>query len=133
MHILMSTIAGLLAAYVSYFLNGRALKLLGEDAVTYGAPVIEETLKTGLAIAAGGGILFSHITFGLVEAAYDIFKNRGILQYTAGIAGLISHAVFGIITVYVWRFFGSPLVGVAIAIIIHMLWNHMIIHIRVKQ
>jgi hypothetical protein len=106
---------------------------IGENAVTYGAPVIEEISKTGLALFLGGNILFSHIIFGMVEALYDIIKNRGMLSYTAGVTGFISHAAFGIITVYAWRFFYGPLSGIVVAIIIHMLWNYIIIHIKIKN
>jgi len=126
----MSVPAGLLAAIISYYLNGKALMFIGDNAVTYGAPVIEEISKTGIALLFGGNILFSHIIFGMVEALYDVLKNRGVLSYTAGAAGLISHAVFGLITVYAWRIFDGPLMGIAAAVVIHMLWNHMIIRRR---
>lgn len=133
MNVLISVMAGFLAAFISYFLNGRALKLLGEDAVTCIAPVIEEVSKTGLAFFLGGNILFSHVAFGFAEALYDTLNNRGVLQYTAAITGLISHVVFGTITLYTWRSLGSLPAGIFFAIIIHMLWNHLIIRIKVKR
>lgn len=100
---------------------------IGENAVTYGAPVVEEISKTGLALLFGGNILFSHVVFGMVEALNDIIKNRGMLSYTAGVTSFISHAVFGIITVYAGSFFFGPISGIATAIAAHMLWNRIII------
>lgn len=126
----LSLAAGLLAAVISYYLNGKALMFIGDNAVIYGAPAIEEISKTGLALLLGGNVLFSHIVFGMAEALYDVVRNRGVLSYTAGVAGLVSHAVFGIITVYAWRIFDGPLTGVVAAAVIHMLWNHMIIKRR---
>lgn len=122
-----------MAAIISYYLNNKALMLIGENAVTYGAPVIEEIFKTGLAILLSGDILFSHIIFGVAEASYDIIKNRGRLSYTAGVAGLISHTAFGAITACVSRLLKSLLLGIAAAVIIHMFWNYIIIHIHIKD
>jgi hypothetical protein len=126
----MAVVSGLLAAAISYHLNGRALKAFGEEAVTYGAPVLEELLKTGFALALGGGVFLSHITFGTVEAAYDFYKNRGAPACRAGIAGFVSHGVFGVITGYSIKYFNNPVPGLILAILIHMGWNYAVMNFK---
>lgn len=128
----MSILAGLLAAAASYYLNGKALALMGKAAISYGAPVIEELTKTGLAVLLSGDIFLSHIIFGAAEASCDIIKNRGRLSYAAGAAGLISHTAFGAITVCSGRFLKSLLPGIAAAVIIHMCWNYAVTRINIK-
>ncbi|MDI3481211.1 MAG: hypothetical protein PWQ97_866 [Tepidanaerobacteraceae bacterium] len=129
----MSILAGFLAAAVSYYLNGKALALMGENAVTYGAPVIEEVSKTGIAVLVSGDILFTHIIFGTAEALCDIIKNRGRRSYTAGAAGLMSHAAFGAITVFFHSLLKSLLVGVAAAVTVHMFWNYIVLNAHIKD
>ncbi len=123
-----AVLAGLLAAAVCYHLNGRALKAFGEEAVTYAAPVFEELLKTGFALALGGGVFLSHLTFGAVEAAYDLYKNRGAPACRAGIAGFVSHGVFGAVTGYCIKYFNNPLPGLIVSILIHMGWNYTVMN-----
>lgn len=127
MRLLTSTIsAGLSAALISYYVNAKALRAFGEKSITYGAPVFEEILKTGLAVLLGGYIIGSHVVFGSVEALYDLSKDRGASSIYACIVGFISHAIFGIITVYVFRNTSVILWGVAAAAAVHMLWNYLV-------
>ena len=98
--IVLSLVSGLLAALLSYHLNSVTLNKVGEEAITYLAPLIEELLKTGLVLVIGGKVLLSHAIFGGVEALYDMRKNRGSKAYWAGFASLVSHSAFGAITQY---------------------------------
>ena len=129
----LSLVAGLLAALLSYGLNSRALKILGDKAVTFGAPIFEEFLKTGLALLLGGSILVSHITFGVVEAIYDYYKNRGLLGTLSAGAGLLSHSIFGYITVLAPRLGKSPVLGITLALLAHIAWNYGIINMKVRN
>jgi len=124
-----AVIAGLSAALISYYLNAKTLKSFGDKAITYGAPLVEELLKTGMAVLFGGYIIISHVIFGTVEALYDLLKNRGATSVYACITGFISHAVFGIITVYVANITSQLLWGIAISTAVHMLWNYIVIEV----
>lgn len=128
-----SFIAGLLAALASYKLNSHALAVLGDVAVTYGAPIIEECLKTGFALFLGGSIIVSHITFGIVEALYDYNKNRGLLARLAAGAGFLSHSIFGFTTVFFTQVFNTPIMGILLTLAIHMAWNYLMIHVKIKN
>jgi len=122
-------ISGLSAALISYHLNAKALKTFGKRAISYGAPIVEELLKTGLAVLLGGDIMASHVTFGTAEAFYDLSKNRGASSVYACIAGFFSHALFGVITVYVAKVTSQVLCGIAVSAAVHMLWNYAVMEI----
>jgi hypothetical protein len=122
--------SGLLAALLSYHINSYALKKVGEEAIIFLAPLLEELLKTGLALISGGGVFLSHVTFGTVEALYDMGKNRGNRAYWAGFASLVSHSVFGAITQYSIYYIGKPLLGLSLAVAIHVVWNCTVLNSR---
>ena len=124
--------SGLLAALLSYYINSKALKIVGEEAITYWAPVLEELLKTGLALMLGGKVFLSHVTFGAVEALYDMRKNRGITAYLAGFASIVSHIVFGTITQYSIYYLDSVIFGVSISTLVHVVWNYTVVKL-IKQ
>lgn len=125
-----AVISGLAAAILSYIINTKALKLLGPKAIIYVAPIIEESLKTGLAVIFGGSIIVAHMTFGIVEAIYDFFNNRGSSAFFAGMAGALSHTLFGVITILSFRCSGSIITAMIFAIAVHMLWNRLVTGIK---
>ena len=130
--IVFSLASGLLAALLSYYINSKALKKTGEKAIIYLAPVFEELFKTGFALVFGGVVILSHVTFGAVEALYDMRENRGITAYWAGFASLVSHTVFGTITQYSIYYLGNVIFGVSIAVVAHVVWNYAVINF-IKQ
>jgi len=125
--------AGFLAALASYFLNSRALKLIGDRAVVYSAPIFEETLKTGLAFLLSGSVLISHMTFGMIEAIHDFYRNQGLMGILSAGAGFLSHSLFGLITVLAPRIFKAQTSGIISAMVIHMAWNYSVINIRLDR
>jgi hypothetical protein len=127
--IIFSVASGLLAALLSYCLNSKVLKNVGEEAITFWAPALEELLKTGFALVLGGGVILSHVTFGVVEAFNDIRKNRSTTAYLAGVASLVSHSAFGAITQYFIYYLNSCLFGLSIAIIFHVVWNYTVVNL----
>lgn len=131
--IVISLVSGLLAALLSYYINSKALKNMGEAAIIYWAPIIEESLKTGFALMLGGKVFLSHITFGAAEASYDTWKNRGAAGYWAGFAGLVSHSVFGAITQYFMYYLGNSSFGLCIAIFVHIVWNYTVMNITKQR
>jgi len=124
-----SIVSGLAAAIFAYFINSKSLKYLGQEVVTYWAPVFEESLKTGFAIILGANIIISHGSFGAVEALYDIYKSRGNIAYLAGFTGFVSHLFFGVLTQYMIEYFDSYFFAVLIVIGIHIFWNTIVIYI----
>lgn len=95
----------------------------GDKAVTFGAPVTEEALKTFICAAMGANIILSHIVFGAVEAANDSIRHPGERGRLAALIGIISHGAFGAVTWAAARNQGSIFLGVAAASLIHVGWN----------
>ncbi|MDI3534401.1 MAG: hypothetical protein PWQ82_766 [Thermosediminibacterales bacterium] len=116
-------IAGLLAAAVSLGLNNLIVRIRPETAVTYVAPLIEEITKTFGGYCLGGSIFFVHVVFGIIEAFYDYAKSRKIIGLTAAMFSIISHSIFGYITVVISKIFDSLFLGVLAAFLAHSIWN----------
>jgi hypothetical protein len=108
----------------------KAYKIFGEKAITYMGPIMEEMLKTGLALAFGGSVLFSHIIFGIIEGLNDFFANKGARAYYSGVSGLISHGIYGVVTCWGMNYFSYFIDGVMPALFIHILWNHLVMRIN---
>lgn len=100
-------------------IRNRGLSVLG-------APLIEETLKTGLAALSGAPVTIVHLAFGFFEAAYDLRgpSQSGVLNAAAS---LVSHFVFGIIASQVMKSGGSWLTAAIISYPVHAVWNHAVL------
>ena len=109
-------------------------------------PGVEETAKTGFALAMAAPVLAVHLGFGAVEAVYDAsawlwhgpdpdpepdpgpgregepasLSARGL---AAGAMSLLSHAAFGVVTQAVLTVTLEPLFAVAAAVLAHAAWN----------
>jgi len=128
--IVRSLIAGSMAALLSYYISSKALKIAGEKVIIYLSPILEELFKTGFALVLKGKVFLSHTTFGVAEAVYDIWSNDGTTAYWAGLASIISHSVFGILTQYFIYRTGNSFFGIAIAVLIHIAWNYKVIKLK---
>ncbi len=100
----------------------------GIKRITFFGPVFEETFKTGAALFFNVSIPATHIFFGLVEAAYD-YAWGGRRKVLAGIFGVFSHAVFGLITYFLVEEGLSPYLGIAGAIAVHIAFNMAVVKI----
>lgn len=112
---------GLLAAGIAWVINYLASKFLGEQAVLFVSPLIEELLKTGAAWLGGAPIVLTHATFGSVEAVYDLSQPTG--GVSGGITSFLGHLAFGSITELIYHETGSIWLGWLLATAAHMLWN----------
>ncbi|MGE5572311.1 MAG: hypothetical protein ACM3ZU_04730 [Bacteroidota bacterium] len=89
-------------------------------------PCVEETAKTGFALALAAPVVLVHVGFGAVEAVYDASGRRASWSgqgFAAGATGLVSHAALGILTQVVLGLTRQPLLTVAAAAVAHGLWN----------
>lgn len=121
--------AALAAAGLSWLTNGFILRL-GRGGVVYLAPAAEEIAKTGLAIAVGASVPATHILFGLLEALWD---GAGKKDIPAGLAALLGHTLFGLITYLTLLFSGSAVPALFFAYIAHMGWNTMVLYLTGRQ
>jgi hypothetical protein len=141
--ILKIAVAATVAAAVAYAGNRLARAVAGRAAVVFVAPGLEETLKTGAALALGAPVLAAHLAFGGLEAAYDLMAGaRGGRagpgsssasavatghRLGAALAGLLGHTLFGALTVVVAGATGGfwP-AGVGAAYLVHVGWNALV-------
>ena len=112
-----------IALGLSYLLNKLMLKLLRERAVTIGAPVFEELLKTLPAYFLNRSILYVHLLFGLGEALYDFITGRGESGRWAAVFSIVSHGLFGVVTHLVLQATGNIYWALLSTILIHGVWN----------
>ncbi|SHM21311.1 hypothetical protein SAMN05660826_00516 [Caldanaerovirga acetigignens] len=118
-------VAGIFSAFFAMAINTKFAKYSKRSAVTFGAPVVEEILKTS-AVIFGGSVFLSHLTFGMIEAICDVAKKGGKKALVAGISAVLSHAILGLVTVFVWDVFKSLYVGIFVACILHIGWNSLV-------
>jgi len=142
-------LAALVAAGVAYLGNRLSRSLADRVAVVFVAPGLEETLKTGAALTLGAPVVVTHVVFGGIEAAYDLLagalapgvaaragrgpaRPRPVAAVAFGrragaaLAGLVGHALFGVLTVAVARAAGWWPAGVGAAYVAHVGWNALV-------
>ncbi|HHW42502.1 MAG TPA: hypothetical protein GXX25_01590 [Desulfotomaculum sp.] len=122
--------AGVLAAALSWVTNGLLIRFLGSRGVIYLSPGVEEGAKTGLALWFSASIPASHLVFGLVEGVWDAFKGRR--GPAAGLVGVASHGLYGLLTWWLYRFTGNPWMAVAGACLVHVAWNRLVYHLSAR-
>lgn len=126
----MFLVAGILAGLIAWSVNILLIKKWNGAAVLVLIPILEEILKTSLAIFFTTSILFTHIIFGIIEGFYDLKTN--IKGLTPALFAILTHTLFGLITITIYSYFNSLSFGVMIAIICHIIWNSVIVKISNK-
>jgi len=127
--IILSLLAGLLAAGGAWAANGLLVPAAGAKGIAFLTPLLEETAKTAVALALRASILWTHVVFGLIEALVEL-RRRGLKGLSAGWLGLASHSVFGLITSWFYSRNGF-LPALAPAYLAHAAWNMaVIVHSR---
>jgi hypothetical protein len=118
-------LAGAAAAAAAYLANCLLVRRLGPNALWLAVPAVEEALKSSLAVALGAPLVWTHLVFGSVEAAYELRGRRRTSPTAAGLA-LVTHTGFGGVTAYL---VGQGSVGPAIAVVatLHSLFNMAIV------
>ncbi|NLK00695.1 MAG: hypothetical protein GX318_05590 [Clostridia bacterium] len=122
---------GVLAAVLAYLSNWMAVRFLGNVAIITVIPFFEEMYKSLIPVFLGAPLIYSHITFGVIEAAYEFVTAGKDGAAIGGMVSLISHLVFGIITWAAYYISKSLLFSVLFAALIHCLWNYIIMKAHV--
>lgn len=117
--------AGFTAALTAYMINRYLVYRFGADTIVYLTPIVEEILKTGLAVLFQTAIVPVHLIFGLIEGIYDLTTSR--MGMAAGILSLIWHASFGFVTVFLSSMTGHVVYGLIAATFLHFLGNRGIV------
>lgn len=124
-------IAGCLAAFLAWGFNKIIVKFWGDPAIVVLVPVGEEILKTSLAFIFSSSIIYTHITFGLIEAIWDIKTNAKGLQ--PGLFSVLTHSIFGLITWLLYSRTGYISISIMTGIFAHIIWNSYIIKLSAKN
>jgi len=116
-----------LAAALAWVANRFLLSFLKFNTVLWG-PLLEETLKTGLALAWGAPLTLVHITFGLVEGFFELkLKKAG-----PALAAVAGHSLFGVVASLIWQNWGHAILAWAGGFILHLAWNLIILLLHRK-
>ncbi|KAB3531904.1 hypothetical protein F8154_12395 [Alkaliphilus pronyensis] len=119
----MFLVSGILSAINAYLLNRWILNRTGSRGIVLMVPLIEELSKTLIALLLKSAIIETHITFGVIEAIYDIKTTSKGVGRLAALASIISHSIFGWLTYVIYTKTGLVSVGIIIAWVLHSGWN----------
>ncbi|MFY9174465.1 MAG: hypothetical protein WAO24_03870 [Peptococcia bacterium] len=119
-------LAGIAAAVIAWLINRFLVNKGGERAVIWLIPPVEEILKTGSALLLGALLPLSHGVFGLLEAVYDYVVSPR-WGFWAGLSSIITHFLLGWATVFIYGLYHSWILSVAVATLLHILWNFIVI------
>lgn len=115
-------IAGIAAAIAAYIANITISRFAPRYSVTLFAPFLEEFLKTVVAILIGTDIVLSHTVFGVAEGVYDYFYAEKKVNGRSAVLSVVSHWIFGYITLRLKMKIGV-ICAIVIVAFIHSLWN----------
>jgi len=118
--------AGLTAAAAAYLMNKVMIRIFGNIALTTIIPIFEEAFKSFIPALMGTSLLLSHITFGVLEAAYEMFTSKGRGAYLGAVVSFFSHYLLGTFTLFLIYITGSLILSVFGAAFLHILWNRMV-------
>lgn len=124
MILLLLAAAALVLAYLS---NRLLLRFLHENAVIYGAPILEELIKTLPAYLLNRPVFYVHFVFGIGEAAYDMITGSSHTGRTAAALSILSHAFFGGAAAIIIEMTRSIIAALVVSIGCHLAWNYAII------
>jgi hypothetical protein len=122
----------LAALVLAYLVNKGMLKILRENAVLLSAPVVEELLKTIPAYFLNRPVFHVHLLFGLGEGMYDFFTGKRESGKWAALVSVLSHSLFGALTLLILTYTGQVLLALAGAILAHCIWNYTIMRLFPK-
>jgi hypothetical protein len=114
---------GIFAGVLAIFFNKYVLTKGNYYKIVYWGPLVEELLKTILAILFGASIALSHAVFGIVEAVLD-YKNTK--DKITSMVSFISHTFLGTVTKILYDNTGFLLPAILTAYLIHLIWNKLV-------
>jgi hypothetical protein len=128
-------LALLLASTAAYLINRLVFERLGTWSLVTVVPLVEELLKTGLAVLLQASLWWVHVGFGALEASLDIRQRprpAPMVGYLAAWCSVIGHGAFGAVTMWGWSSTGSWLWGYALGSGLHLLWNVWVVRLAAE-
>lgn len=112
------------ALIVSWLINKVLLKWVGDYAIYFGAPILEEVLKSLPAYLLNRSVFHVHFFFGIGEAVYDFCTGRKESGRWAALASIASHSLFGGVVYLLMEWTSSITSAIMVSIVLHMGWNY---------
>lgn len=119
-------VAGIFAASLAWVVNRLVIKYFGEYSIIWVIPLLEETIKTGVALLSGTSLVLTHGIFGCIEAIHDYYFSRkwGLV---AGVSSVVSHLLYGWLTIWIYDNILSWVASVVLVGSLHTFWNFIMI------
>lgn len=114
----------LVTALLAYIINTWIIRQQGLAAIAIVTPVIEETIKTMVAIGTGTPLILAHTLFGIIEGVHDLVTGGGL---SSTVLSISAHFLFGLVTFWALQWGGHILVALALAGGLHSLWNAVVV------
>lgn len=119
---------------LSWLINKFMLERVGEHAVYFGAPIIEEFLKSLPAYLLDRSIFSVHFWFGIGEALYDFCTGQKESSRWAALASIVSHSLFGGAAYLFMEWTASIILALMVSVLLHVGWNYGVMRIgRLKR
>lgn len=130
-------LVGFLAALGAGLLNQLLLGQRVRHVPATLGPLVEEALKTGLALVTGTSLPGVHSTFGLVEGLWELgyrpVKPGGYFtRWGPALAALGGHSLFGWLAFLAYNRTSRPSLAWAIGFLAHLAWNRGIISLHCR-
>ncbi|HQD41475.1 MAG TPA: hypothetical protein PLE53_02520, partial [Bacillota bacterium] len=111
------------ASLMGFLISSALLKSMGNRALVFYIPAVEELLKTLGAVIFGAPVVPAHFVFGMVEGLYDLYSSPPDRSFTAFVLSIVSHTLLGTAAWLVIRVSGSVFAAVLASTVLHSLWN----------
>ncbi|MCK8826757.1 hypothetical protein MWH25_03230 [Natroniella acetigena] len=116
-----SLLIAMVVALLAFMINRQFVIKFGNQTILYLIPLVEEVLKSGGFYLLGGNLILVHLGFGIIEGVFDYLDST-----LAAILAIISHLLFGYLTLFILEQTGQLLLGIVIVGLVHSYWNHKI-------
>ncbi|WP_408955225.1 hypothetical protein [Natroniella sp. ANB-PHB2] len=116
-----SLLIAMLVALLAFIINRQLVIKLGNQTILYLIPLVEEVLKSGGFYLLGGNLILIHLGFGIIEGLFDYLDST-----LAAILAIVSHLLFGYLTLFIFEQTGQLLLAIVIVGIVHSYWNYKI-------
>lgn len=121
-------LAGLSSAGIAWICNRYLVRKKGDLAVIWIVPILEETIKTGMAVFLKAPVALTHNVFGLIEAVHD-YTAGAQFGFWSAISSIIGHWMFGQVTIFIFNKSYSWFIAITLTGIIHIFWNYAMVFI----
>ncbi|MCK8817028.1 hypothetical protein MWH28_06535 [Natroniella sulfidigena] len=116
-----SLLIAMVVSLLAFTINRQLVIKFGNETMFYLIPLVEEILKSGGFYLLGGNLVIIHLGFGIIEGIFDYLDST-----LAAILAVISHLIFGYLTLVIFEQTGELLLAILMVGLVHSYWNYKI-------